>query len=443
MASKTNSPEEEERRRKEKQKNLDSILDAALDELDHDSDDDGDGDADEDNDGERNLPEYDVSVDSNAKISDDKTATAPFDSKSCSTGAINQIDKEAAPLLEEAEPKPKPQRPVFGPEPPPPPSSSSKKNKNLSTENKNSSNNHDRSNDDMSAEEAELAASLEGMMHDFLRATGDDIGKGGSNKKSGIPNEKDCNGMEELENVEKELEDIFRQMMIMEGSGGVGELESALGGLRGFPGSGGVKTDCNKSKTTEKATKNTAVLSSGTRTKKSVNEEGPKNEMNINSRKQNMKQKTTKNLTPTVDESINKLLDNMNNPTSSPSTPNFDPNIMPDMSNFDPSNLEQLSEEMMNSVMKDMEKLNSKQDADQMVDGVMKQLLNKDLMYEPMKQVMMRFPKWLAENKEGLSEEEYEKYGTQYQYFQRIVRVYETEPDNFPRLMELMQDIQE
>ena len=31
------------------------------------------------------------------------------------------------------------------------------------------------------------------------------------------------------------------------------------------------------------------------------------------------------------------------------------------------------------------------------------------------------------------------RYGAQYQYFQRIVAVYETEPDNFPRIVELMQ----
>jgi peroxin-19 len=30
-----------------------------------------------------------------------------------------------------------------------------------------------------------------------------------------------------------------------------------------------------------------------------------------------------------------------------------------------------------------------------------------------------------------------------YQAFQKLVMVYETEPDNFPRLMELMQDLQE
>lgn len=30
-----------------------------------------------------------------------------------------------------------------------------------------------------------------------------------------------------------------------------------------------------------------------------------------------------------------------------------------------------------------------------------------------------------------------------YQTFQKLVLVYETEPDNFPRLLELMQDLQE
>ncbi|KAL7462153.1 hypothetical protein ACHAXS_002542 [Conticribra weissflogii] len=432
MTSTTNNPEEEERRRKKNQQDLDSILDAALDELDDDSDGDGDWEADVGSDGG-------FRVESNGKSIDDELATASLGLTPKSTGTIAQIEVEAAPLLEESESKPKPPRPVFGPEPPPPSSHSSKNDKINTSEKKNSRINHKNGNDDVSAEEAELAASLEGMMHDFLRATGGD-------KNSGIPNEKEFNGMAELENVEKELEDIFRQMMIMEGSNGVGELEAALGGLGEFPGSDSKKSDSKKSKPISKAksksmqsTTNAGVTSSGKTIKKSDNEGGPKKAADGSSKNQPKKLKRT-SAAPTVDESIDKLLDNMNKPTTNP---NFDPNLMPDMSNFDPSKLEQFSEEMMNSVMKDMEKLNSKQDADQMVDGVMKQLLNKDLMYEPMKQVMLRFPKWLAENKEELSEEEYQRYGTQYQYFQRIVRVYETEPDNFPRLMELMQDIQE
>lgn len=46
-------------------------------------------------------------------------------------------------------------------------------------------------------------------------------------------------------------------------------------------------------------------------------------------------------------------------------------------------------------------------DPDSVIDGMMEQLLSKDLMYEPMKQVTEKFPKWLNENKSILSEEEY------------------------------------
>ena len=33
----------------------------------------------------------------------------------------------------------------------------------------------------------------------------------------------------------------------------------------------------------------------------------------------------------------------------------------------------------------------------------------------------MKYPEWLAEAKSQLTEEEYNRYGHQYQYFQRIV----------------------
>lgn len=131
--------------------------------------------------------------------------------------------------------------------------------------------------------------------------------------------------------------------------------------------------------------------------------------------------------------------------------------------------MEQMGEELMESMMKEFgkhfasataaaepststeknnkQKNNSASDNDiqenVLLEGMMKQLLNKEVMYDPMKQVSDRFPKWLAEHKSTLSEEEYNRYGQQYQYFQRIVHVYERDPENYPRLMELMQDIQE
>lgn len=80
---------------------------------------------------------------------------------------------------------------------------------------------------------------------------------------------------------------------------------------------------------------------------------------------------------------------------------------------------------------------------DHVVDGMMKQLLSKEFMYEPMKDITEKFPKWLADNKTKLKVEDYEKYGKQYQYFQRIVDLYENDPENIDRLTELMNQLQE
>lgn len=48
-------------------------------------------------------------------------------------------------------------------------------------------------------------------------------------------------------------------------------------------------------------------------------------------------------------------------------------------------------------------------DADLVIDGMMEQLLSKELMYEPLKQVMDKFPNYLDQNKPILSAEEYQQ----------------------------------
>jgi peroxin-19 len=80
---------------------------------------------------------------------------------------------------------------------------------------------------------------------------------------------------------------------------------------------------------------------------------------------------------------------------------------------------------------------------DALVESMMQQLLAKDLMYEPMKQVATAFPDWLQEKKSTLSEHEYQQRCQQYQCFQKLVHVYETDPTNTTQLMTLMQDVQE
>eukprot|EP00934_Nitzschia_sp_Nitz4_P007671 Nitzschia sp. Nitz4//scaffold38_size140716//110198//111094//NITZ4_003162-RA/size140716-augustus-gene-0.127-mRNA-1//1//CDS//3329550123//7661//frame0 len=81
--------------------------------------------------------------------------------------------------------------------------------------------------------------------------------------------------------------------------------------------------------------------------------------------------------------------------------------------------------------------------SEELVDGMMSQLLSKDLMYEPMKDVADKFPEWLEANKSKLSASDYQKYEKQYESFKKVVKQYETNPDDFGSLMELMQEVQE
>jgi len=109
----------------------------------------------------------------------------------------------------------------------------------------------------------------------------------------------------------------------------------------------------------------------------------------------------------------------------------------------EPAAMQAMGEDVMKKMMSDFEKMGESGDFQSVVDGMMKQLLSKQIMYEPIKAICEKYPEWLAENQSKLSEEDYTRYGKQYQYVQRICAVYETTPDNHERLVELMQDMQE
>lgn len=118
--------------------------------------------------------------------------------------------------------------------------------------------------------------------------------------------------------------------------------------------------------------------------------------------------------------------------------------LLEDMASQDTAEGSSVEEDaILNEMMKEFEKMGGQFNSDDVVDGMMQQLLSKDLMYEPMKQVAEKFPAWLEENKETLSEEEYKQRSKQYQCFQQLIHVYEVEPDNTVKLMELMQQVQE
>uniref|UniRef100_A0A453P8E7 Uncharacterized protein n=1 Tax=Aegilops tauschii subsp. strangulata TaxID=200361 RepID=A0A453P8E7_AEGTS len=83
------------------------------------------------------------------------------------------------------------------------------------------------------------------------------------------------------------------------------------------------------------------------------------------------------------------------------------------------------------------------QDMDSIVETMMKQLLSKEILYEPMKDIVEKYPKWLEDNKSKISKEEYERYGNQLELMLKLNEVYEHEPENMSKVFEIMQNMQE
>ncbi|KAE9607446.1 hypothetical protein Lal_00026531 [Lupinus albus] len=97
----------------------------------------------------------------------------------------------------------------------------------------------------------------------------------------------------------------------------------------------------------------------------------------------------------------------------------------------------------MEDWVKQFEELAGSQDMESIVENMMQQLLSKEILHEPMKEIGERYPKWLEEHKITLSKEEYERYSHQYELIRNLNEVYEKDPGNFNKIVELMHKMQE
>uniref|UniRef100_A0A5B7BQ39 Peroxisome biogenesis protein 19-2 n=1 Tax=Davidia involucrata TaxID=16924 RepID=A0A5B7BQ39_DAVIN len=98
---------------------------------------------------------------------------------------------------------------------------------------------------------------------------------------------------------------------------------------------------------------------------------------------------------------------------------------------------------MMEDWVKQFEELSGSQDMESIVETMMQQLLSKEILHEPMKEIGAKYPEWLEENKATLSKEEYERYSHQNKLIKDLNEAYETEPGNFNKIVDLMQKMQE
>ena len=234
-------------------------------------------------------------------------------------------------------------------------------------------------------EASSSSASLEDAMSQLLRA-GEALQKSAA---GGVGGADDI----DLEGAEKMLDEIMGQLQL----GGLGEL---MGGLDVEASNDKSSSDDKSSKGTDKKAdkkKNTAAKAKtenakSSETKESVASSAPKSNGNSNSTEAD------------VDRAVQRLLSDMAKAGSD------DDDAIPDLDALmNGGNMEAMGEEMMESMMKELSAFGASGDADDVVDGMMRQLLSKELMYEPMKQVCDRFPAWLAESKAHLSEDEYQK----------------------------------
>ena len=77
-----------------------------------------------------------------------------------------------------------------------------------------------------------------------------------------------------------------------------------------------------------------------------------------------------------------------------------------------------------------------------MVNGVMKQLLSKDVLYEPLKEISTKYPTWLEENGDKISKEDRDRYTRQQNIIKQLCLVYESSNSDFEDVLCLMQEIQ-
>ncbi|KUI58587.1 Peroxisomal biogenesis factor 19 [Cytospora mali] len=67
----------------------------------------------------------------------------------------------------------------------------------------------------------------------------------------------------------------------------------------------------------------------------------------------------------------------------------------------------------------------SEEEFSKMLMGMMEQLTNKDILYEPMKELNDKFPDWMAKNKDKISEEDRKRYELQEVFAREIVAKFE------------------
>ncbi|KAJ2499868.1 Peroxisome chaperone and import receptor [Coemansia sp. RSA 1972] len=101
---------------------------------------------------------------------------------------------------------------------------------------------------------------------------------------------------------------------------------------------------------------------------------------------------------------------------------------------------------MMEELMRQLDQTGDDPQLDSLVDDVIGQLMSKDVLEQPLKDLNAAYPKYLTANKDTLSSDEYERFSQQHKYVKEILELFaQSEGDEVkdPRVVELMQKMQD
>jgi hypothetical protein len=100
----------------------------------------------------------------------------------------------------------------------------------------------------------------------------------------------------------------------------------------------------------------------------------------------------------------------------------------------DPKLLEQLASKLESSMGGDQ--------MNKMFENMMKSVMSKDIMYEPIKAITEEYPRFLAEKKNTLSSEDKSRFESQFSAYRALRATFEQDPDNTDKIMQIMQDLE-
>ena len=102
---------------------------------------------------------------------------------------------------------------------------------------------------------------------------------------------------------------------------------------------------------------------------------------------------------------------------------------------------EGLSEDDLKRITEELGRLGDASGLPSGIDGMMHQLVSREVMYEPMKAIAGRLPSWLSENASRLEAADRTRYEAQLKAYQRVLDAYDAETVDSSRIMELISDL--